>query len=58
MKNRITKRNRERQLTRREILGDALAGASVILGAPAFLRGPNLNSKLNIAMIASVRWRT
>src|SRR5689334_169916 len=30
----------------------AVAGGA-ILGAPAFLRGQNLNSKLNIAMIAS-----
>src|SRR5688572_25466697 len=29
-----------------------MAGASLILGAPAFLRGQNLNSKLNIALIA------
>ena len=52
MKKRITKSNREHQLTRRELIGGALASASVIMGAPAFLRGQNLNSKLNIAMIA------
>ena len=52
MKKRITKSNREHQLTRRELIGGALASASVIMGAPAFLRGQNLNSRLNIAMIA------
>src|SRR5262245_45850365 len=48
----ITKRDRGSQLTRRELIGGAVAGAGVILGAPAFLRGQNLNSKLNIALIA------
>jgi hypothetical protein len=41
-------------LTRREFVGGALATttAGVIAGAPAFLRGQNLNSKLDIAFIA------
>ncbi|MHC4686334.1 MAG: hypothetical protein ACYTEW_18750, partial [Planctomycetota bacterium] len=53
MKKRITKNTRERQITRRELVGGALAAAGgVITGAPAFLRGQNLNNKLNIAMIA------
>jgi predicted dehydrogenase len=52
MKKRIAKTKREHLLTRRELLGGALAGAGVIMGAPAFLRGQNLNGRLNIAMIA------
>ena len=52
MKKRITENTRERQITRRELIGGALAAAGVIAGAPAFLRGQNLNNKLNIAMIA------
>jgi len=48
----ITTATRERQMTRRELVGGALAAAGVITGAPAFLRGQNLNNKLNIAMIA------
>ena len=52
MKKRITKNTRERHITRRELVGGALAAAGVITGAPAFLRGQNLNNKLNIAMIA------
>ena len=39
-------------MTRREFIGKALATAGVIAGAPAFLRGQNLNNKLNIAFIA------
>src|SRR3954453_20658784 len=38
-------------ITRREFVGRALA-AGLVSGAPAFLRGQNLNSKLNIAFIA------
>src|SRR4051812_12118394 len=38
-------------MTRREFVGRALA-AGIISGAPAFLRGQNLNNKLNIAFIA------
>ena len=52
MKKRITKNAREHQITRRELVGGALAAAVVIPAAPAFLRGQNLNNKLNIAMIA------
>ena len=52
MKKTSTNRRRKGRLTRRELLGGALAGAGVVLGAPAFLRGQNLNSRLNIAMIA------
>src|SRR5438067_13803570 len=39
-------------MTRREFLGKALMVAGSIAGAPAFLRGQNLNNKLNIAFIA------
>ena len=49
---RTTKKARQRQMTRREFVGGALAAAGVITGAPAFLRGQNLNNKLNIAFIA------
>src|SRR6185436_3651156 len=38
-------------MTRRGFVGRALA-AGFISGAPAFLRGQNLNSKLDIAFIA------
>ena len=41
-----------RPMTRREFVGGAMATAGVIAGAPAFLRGQNLNSKLDIAFIA------
>src|SRR5437667_4345085 len=37
-------------MTRREFFGRALA-VGIISGAPAFLRGKNLNNKLNIAFI-------
>ena len=47
-----TKKTRQRQITRREFVGGAVAAAGVIAGAPAFLRGQNLNNKLNIAFIA------
>ena len=52
MKKRITKDTSERRITRRELVGGALAAAGAIAGVPAFLRGQNLNSKLNIALIA------
>jgi len=39
-------------MTRREFVAKTLATAAVIAGAPAFLRGQNLNNKLNIAFIA------
>src|SRR5690349_4131816 len=52
------KRTREktssaRGMTRREFVGTtALAAAGVMTGAPAILRGRNLNDKLDIAFIA------
>jgi hypothetical protein len=48
-----TKNARRRQMTRREFVGGAAAAAGAITGAPALLRGQNLNSKLDIAFIAS-----
>src|ERR1044071_9806082 len=39
-------------MTRREFLGRAVA-VGVISGAPALLRGQNMNNKLNIAFVAS-----
>ena len=38
-----------RSLTRREFVGSALGAAGVVAGAPAILRGQNLNNKLNLA---------
>src|SRR4051812_50057814 len=50
---RSAKMRSSRGMTRREFLGRALmAAAGVIAGAPAILRGQNLNNKLNIAFIA------
>src|SRR5687767_8154614 len=43
---------RQRRMTRREFVGGAVAAAGVISGAPALLRGQNLNNKLRIAFIA------
>ena len=40
------------QLSRREFVAKTLLTAGVIAGAPALLRGQNLNNKLNIAFIA------
>src|SRR6266513_636012 len=40
-----------RAMTRREFVGRTLA-IGIISGAPAFLRGQNLNNKLDIAFIA------
>src|ERR1043166_9878229 len=40
------------QMTRREFVGRTLLTAGAIAGAPALLRGQNLNSRLNIAFIA------
>jgi hypothetical protein len=45
-------KRRQRQLTRREFVGGAVAAAGVVTGAPALLRGQNLNAKLDIAFIA------
>jgi hypothetical protein len=39
-------------MTRRQFVGGALTAAGFIAGAPAFLRGQHLNSKLDIAFIA------
>ena len=50
--NRKTKTPGSRQLTRREFVGGAIAAAGVMTGAPALLRGQNLNNKLDIAFIA------
>src|SRR3954471_7961992 len=47
----IKNRSYSRGLSRREFVGRALA-AGLIGGAPAFVRGQNLNNKLNIAFIA------
>src|SRR5262249_52953232 len=40
------------RMTRRTFVGRTLAMAAGIAGAPAFLRGQNLNNKLSIAFIA------
>ena len=53
MKHTTKKKTRQRQITRREFIGGAVAAAGVFGAAPAFLRGQNLNSKLNIAFIAA-----
>ena len=45
-------RKRERRMTRREFVGGAVAAAGIMTGAPALLRGQNLNNKLRIAFIA------
>src|SRR5712671_1766158 len=51
MKRSVKKRS-ARGMTRREFVGRTLMTAGVIAGAPAILRGQNLNNKLNIAFIA------
>ena len=43
---------RRGRITRREFVGTTLAAAGVFAGAPALLRGRNLNNKLDIAFIA------
>jgi predicted dehydrogenase len=43
--------DRSRGITRRQFVRDAATVAGVVAGAPALLRGQNLNSKLDIAMI-------
>jgi hypothetical protein len=53
MKGTNRKKVRQRQMTRREFVGGVLGAAGVITGAPALLRGKNLNGKLDIAFIAS-----
>ena len=52
MNKKSSSKGRPHQITRREFVGSALAAGTVITGAPAFLRGQNLNNKLIIAMIA------
>src|SRR5262245_54402768 len=47
-----TKMTPVRPMTRREFVGRTMATTALITGAPAFLRGQNLNNKLNIAFIA------
>ena len=42
-----------KQITRRKFTGSVLATAGAFSVAPAFLRGQNLNNKLNIAVIGS-----
>lgn len=50
--NKTSVTNPSLQITRRNFVGRALAtGALLTGGAPAFLRGQNLNNKLNIAFI-------
>ena len=48
----ITQQSPALTITRRQFVGRAITTAGVIAGAPAFLRGQNLNNKLNIAFIA------
>ena len=48
----MTNKTRQRRMTRREFVGAAVAGGGALLGAPALLRGRNLNDKLDIAFIA------
>lgn len=43
---------RETRPSRRQFGRSVAAGSAALFGAPAFLRGRNLNEKLNIAMIA------
>jgi len=50
--NKTTKNTRFGQLTRRQFVGKTLLSTGIIVGAPALLRGQNLNNKLNIAFIA------
>jgi hypothetical protein len=48
----MTNRKARKGITRREFVGGALATAGLVAGAPALLRGQNLNSRLNLAFIA------
>jgi predicted dehydrogenase len=50
--NKIARTSHSHEITRRVFVGRALATA-VTAGVPAFLRGQNLNNKLNIAFIGS-----
>src|SRR5690242_12043753 len=47
------KTTRNRTITRRHFTRSALAVAAGTLAAPAILRGANLNSKLNIAVLGA-----
>jgi predicted dehydrogenase len=49
----MKKARRTRRVTRREFIGGALAASGVAAAAPAFLRGQNLNDKLNLAIIGA-----
>ena len=51
MKTSIEK-TQSQHITRRQFIGKALIRGGLVAGAPAFLRGQNLNNKLNIAFIA------
>jgi predicted dehydrogenase len=42
-----------RRITRREFVGGAAAAVGAVAAAPAILRGQNLNSKLNLAIIGA-----
>jgi predicted dehydrogenase len=42
-----------RRITRREFVGRTLTAAGLVAGAPALLRGQNLNSRLNLAIIGA-----
>src|SRR4030095_2671521 len=48
-----TKKTRGRRITRREFVGGAVAAAGIVTGAPALLRGQNLNNRMRIAFIAA-----
>ena len=41
------------RITRRQFIGGAVGTAAVVAGAPALLRGRNLNDKLNLAIIGA-----
>src|SRR6185295_9324582 len=47
------KKKPQSRITRREFVGGAVSTVGVLAGAPALLRGKNLNNKLNIAMIGA-----
>ena len=47
----ILSRSGVSRTTRRQFLQAGIAAGTVLCGAPAFLRGRNLNEKLNIACI-------
>ncbi len=48
-----TRKARRQSISRREFVGGALAAGALVAGAPALLRGRNLNSKLDIAFIGA-----